>query len=77
MAFPGGSVVKIPPVSEGAARDEGQSLGGEDPLGKGMATTPVFLPGEVHEQRSLAGSMGSLKNWTRVKQLSTHAHNYV
>ena len=32
-----------------------QSLGGEDPLEKGMAPTPVFLPGEVHGQRSLAG----------------------
>ena len=32
-----------------------QSLGGEDPLGKGMATTPVFLSGESQGQRSLAG----------------------
>ena len=32
-----------------------QSLGGEDPLEKGMATTPAFLPGEFHGQRSLAG----------------------
>ena len=41
-------------------------LGWEDPLEKGMAThssilffffssTPVFLPGEFHGQRSLAG----------------------
>ena len=30
-----------------------QSLGQEDPLEKGMATTPVFLPGEFHRQRSL------------------------
>ena len=30
-------------------------LGWEDPLEKGMATTPVFLPGESHGQRSLAG----------------------
>ena len=32
-----------------------QSLGGEDPLEEGMATTPVFLPRESHGQRSLAG----------------------
>ena len=32
-----------------------QSPGWEDLLEKGMATTPVFLPGEFHEQRSLAG----------------------
>ena len=32
-----------------------QSLGQEDPLGKGMTTTPVFLPGESHRQKSLVG----------------------
>ena len=33
-----------------------QSLGQEDPLEEGMATPiPVFLPGEFHGQRSLAG----------------------
>ena len=32
-----------------------QSLRWEDPLEKGMATTPVFLPGESHGQRSLMG----------------------
>ena len=38
-----------------------QDLGWEHPLEKGMAPTPVFLPGEFHGQRSLAGlqSMGS------------------
>ena len=30
-------------------------LVGEDPLEKRMATTPVFLPGEFHGQRSLVG----------------------
>ena len=32
-----------------------RSLGWEDPLEKGMATTPVFLSGESHGQRNLAG----------------------
>ena len=32
-----------------------QSLGWEDSLEKGMATTPVFLPGKFHEQRRLVG----------------------
>ena len=32
-----------------------QSLGQEDPLEEEMATTPVFLPGKLHGQRSLAG----------------------
>ena len=30
-----------------------QSLGWEDPLEEGIATTPVFLPRESHGQRSL------------------------
>ena len=32
-----------------------QSLGQEDPLEKGMATTPAFLPEKSHGQRSLVG----------------------
>ena len=32
-----------------------RSLGQEDLLEKKMATTPVFLPGIFHGQRSLAG----------------------
>ena len=32
-----------------------QSLGSEEPLEKEMATTPVFLPGQFHGQRSLVG----------------------
>ena len=43
-----------------------QSLGLEDPLEKGMPTTPVFLSGEFHEQRSLA----SYGPWGR-KELNT------
>ena len=31
------------------------SVGWEDPLEEGVATTPVFLPREPHGQRSLAG----------------------
>ena len=32
-----------------------QFLGWADPLEKGMTTNSVFLPGEFHKQRSLAG----------------------
>ena len=32
-----------------------RSLGWEDPLEKEMTTTPVFLPGKSHGQRSLVG----------------------
>jgi len=31
------------------------SLGEEDPLEEGMATTPVFLLGEFHGEKSLVG----------------------
>ena len=31
------------------------SLAQEDPLEKGMATNPVFLPGKSHGQRNLVG----------------------
>jgi len=44
-------VVKSLPIQEMRI----QSLGGEDPLEKEMATLPVFLPGESHGQRSLVG----------------------
>ena len=37
------------------AGNVGSILGWEDPLEKEMATTPVFLPGESHRQRSLVG----------------------
>ena len=33
---------------------QSQSLDWEDPLEKGMVTHSIFLPGEFHEQRSLA-----------------------
>ena len=52
--FSGGLVVKnLPAIQETWV----QSLGQEDPLEKGMAnhSTPVFLPGEFHGQKSLAG----------------------
>ena len=32
-----------------------RSPGQEDPLEKGLETTPVFLPEEAHGQRNLAG----------------------
>ena len=41
-----------------------QFLGWEVPLEKEMATTPVFLPGESHGQRSMAG----YSSWDRKSQ---------
>ena len=48
-----------------------ETLGWEDPLEEGMATTPVFLPGESYGQGSLAGySLWSLKESDTTEQLS-------
>ena len=47
------------------------SLGQEDPLEKGMAPTPVFLPGESHGQRSKAGySLWGHKESDMTRQLT-------
>ena len=45
-----------------------QSLGWEDPLEEETASTPVFLPGESHGWRSLAGY--SPCGWESQTQLS-------
>ena len=44
--FPGGSVVKNQTAMQ---ETQDQSLGQEDSLEKGMATTPVFLPRESNK----------------------------
>ena len=46
-----------------------QSLGWDNPLEKGMVTPPVFLPGEFHGQRSLAG----YSSWGRKQSVMTAA----
>ena len=45
-------MVKNPPAMQ---ESQVLSLSLEDPLEKGMATTPVSLPGKSHGQRSLVG----------------------
>ena len=51
--FPGGSVVKNPPASAGAVGSRSRS--GRSPGEKKWHSTPVFLPGKSHGQRSIAG----------------------
>ena len=47
------------------------SLGWEDPLETGIATTLVFLPGEFHAQKSLVGSNPwSQKEWDTTEHLT-------
>ena len=68
--FPGGSDGKESTCNAG---DLGSNPGSEDPLEEGMATTPVFLPGESHGQRSLAATVhGLTKSQTR---LNTHTQD--
>ena len=52
MGFPGGSPLKNPPAVQ---ETRVQSLVWEDPLEKGVAPTPVFLPGQSPGQGSLVG----------------------
>ena len=50
-----------------------QSLGWEDPQRREWQPTPVFLPGESHGQRSLAGySPGDCKESDPTERLSPH-----
>ena len=56
VGFPGALVVKNSPTNAGDIRDMGSISGsGRSPEGKAWQPTPVFLPGESHEQRSLVG----------------------
>ena len=56
LGFPGGASGREPtlPMQE-VQMAWVQSLGWEDPLEEGMATTLVFSPEESHGQRSLVG----------------------
>ena len=60
---PGGSAVKNPPAMQEPQETWVRSQGWEDPLQERIATHSIFLPGEFHGRRSLAGlqSMGSQK----------------
>ena len=60
MGFPSGAqvvlVVKTLPANVGAMGDKCSTPGSErSPGGGSWQPTPVFLPGESHGQRSLAG----------------------
>ena len=68
--FPGGAVVKNPPANAG---DGGPISGWGDPLEEGTAAAPLFLPGEFHEWRNLAG----YHPWGNKESDTTeHAHTH-
>ena len=65
-------VVKKLPANAGDVKEEG----GEDPWRRTWQTTPEFLPGESHRQRSLAGySLYGTKSPKELKQLNMHARD--
>ena len=52
-----------------------RSLGWEDPWRREWLPTPVFLPGEFHEQRSLVGySSRGCKELDMTERLNTSTH---
>ena len=55
FGFPGSSVVKNLSANAGKTRDRLDPWVGKMPWRRKLQPTPVFLPGESHEQRSLAG----------------------
>ena len=70
-------MVKNPPAIAGEARDAGSIPGSERSPEEEMAPPiPVFLPGESHGQRGLAGySPWGHKESDTTEQLSTQQHN--
>ena len=64
-------MVKNLPARAGDVRGRRSIPGLGDPLEKGMAATPVFLPGESHGQRSLAG----YGPWGQKERLSSMSVN--
>ena len=68
-----GSVVKNLPAVQEMQEMRIQCLGWEDSWRRAWQSTPVFLPGESHEQRILAGSWG-LQRVTHDWAHSTHVH---
>ena len=66
-------LVKNPPTMQ---EKQVLFLDWEDPLERGMATTPVFLPEESHGQRSLVGSSLWGRRESGVTEQLTHSHTH-
>ena len=49
------ALVKNPPANEGAGRDVASVPGSGRSPGGGQGSPPVFVPGDSHGQRNLAG----------------------
>ena len=55
QGFPGGASCKEPTVNARHSGDVGSILGGKTPWRRAWQPTPIFMPGEPHGQRRLAG----------------------
>ena len=54
------------------------SLGQEDPLEEGMASTPVFLPEKSHDRGAWQATVhGVAKSRTGLRRLSMHTHTQI
>ena len=63
-------MIKNPPAMQ-------ERMGWEDLLEKGMATTPVFLPGEFHGQSSLTRTtVLGITESDITERLNTHTYMY-
>ena len=73
LGLPGSPVIKNPP-----ARQETQvrSLGWDDFLERAWLPTPVFLPGEFHGQRSLAGYSPRCCKESDTTEVTEHTHTH-
>ena len=70
--FPGGSVLKNPPANSGDTRFNPWVR--KIPRRRAWQSTPVFLPGESHRQRSLEVYRGCKELDTA--EVTDHAHTY-
>ena len=62
-------------ANTGDIRDAGSAPGWEDPLEEGIEPTPVFLPGESHGQRSLAGYSPWGRKELDINEETWHTHS--
>ena len=68
-------MVKYPSVNAGEAGDTGSVPVGKKPWSRQWQPTPVFLTGEFHGQRNLAGySPWCLKESDMTEDKHTHTH---
>ena len=79
MGFPGGSDSKEPTCQCRRCKKHGFNPWiRKVPWRRKWQSTPLFLPGKYHGQRSLAGySPGVTQNRTQLKRLSMHAQEQV